>query len=69
MRVVVIAAAGPVFCAGHDLREIRADPRPQAHDALFEQCSRVMARNMETADAEEVIDAFPEKRAPVWRGR
>lgn len=29
VRVVVLAAAGPVFCAGHDLREItahRADP-------------------------------------------
>ena len=26
-RVVVIAAAGPAFCAGHDLRELRAAPR------------------------------------------
>ncbi|MDM5147360.1 enoyl-CoA hydratase-related protein, partial [Candidatus Persebacteraceae bacterium Df01] len=24
VRVVVIAASGPVFCAGHDLREVRA---------------------------------------------
>ena len=26
-RVVVIAGAGPAFCAGHDLRELREDPR------------------------------------------
>src|SRR6266566_1552065 len=26
VRVVVIAGAGPAFCAGHDLREIRANP-------------------------------------------
>ena len=27
VRVVVIAGAGPAFCAGHDLRELREDPR------------------------------------------
>ena len=26
VRVVVIAAAGPAFCAGHDLRELRSEP-------------------------------------------
>ena len=41
-RVVVLAAAGPVFCAGHDLKEMRADPRRAAYEALFEQCSRLM---------------------------
>ena len=25
-RIVVIAGAGPAFCAGHDLRELRANP-------------------------------------------
>ena len=40
-RVVVIAAAGPAFCAGHDLREVRGmnDHRP-----LFDACSRLMLR-------------------------
>jgi enoyl-CoA hydratase/carnithine racemase len=42
VRVVVIAANGPAFCAGHDLREVRADPRREAYDALFAQCSRLM---------------------------
>lgn len=42
-RVVVIAAAGKVFCAGHDLREIR--DQLDSHDfqlALFKRCSEVM---------------------------
>jgi len=41
-RVVVIAGAGPAFCAGHDLRELRAEPRREAYESLFAQCSRVM---------------------------
>jgi len=42
-RVVVIAAAGKVFCAGHDLREIR--DQLDSHDfqlTLFNRCSEVM---------------------------
>jgi len=42
VKVVVIAGAGPVFCAGHDLREIRAEPGREAYEALFAQCSRLM---------------------------
>ena len=42
VRVVVIAAAGPAFCAGHDLRELRANPSPEFYAALFDQCSRLM---------------------------
>ncbi len=42
IRVVVLAGAGPAFCAGHDLREMRADPRRELHAALFAQCSRLM---------------------------
>ncbi len=40
-RVVVIAGAGPAFCAGHDLRELRG---PASHPALFAACSRLMLR-------------------------
>jgi len=43
IRAVVLAGAGPAFCAGHDLRELRA-MQPDAHAALFDQCSRVMQR-------------------------
>src|SRR5579859_6302846 len=42
VRVVVIAAAGPAFCAGHDLREIRANPGRAFYEALFRQCSALM---------------------------
>jgi enoyl-CoA hydratase/carnithine racemase len=42
IRVVIIAANGKAFCAGHDLREMDADPSPRAIGALFDQCSRMM---------------------------
>jgi enoyl-CoA hydratase/carnithine racemase len=41
-RVVVIAAAGKAFCAGHDLKEMRAAPSLEYYDQLFSQCSRMM---------------------------
>ena len=41
-RVVVIAGAGPVFCAGHDLRELRSDPSRAAYERVFAQCSALM---------------------------
>ena len=42
IKVVVIGAAGPGFCAGHDLKEMRANPGRQHYEALFAQCSRLM---------------------------
>ena len=42
VRVVVIAAAGDIFCAGHDLREIRANPSQESYQALFNQCATLM---------------------------
>ena len=41
-RVLVIAASGRAFCAGHDLKEMRAQPSTAYYQALFAQCSRVM---------------------------
>ena len=41
-RVVVLAAAGKAFCAGHDLKEMRAEPSLAYYQALFEQCTKVM---------------------------
>jgi enoyl-CoA hydratase/carnithine racemase len=41
-RVVVIAGAGPAFCAGHDLREIRAAPRREIYEQIFALCSDLM---------------------------
>jgi enoyl-CoA hydratase/carnithine racemase len=41
VRVVVLAAQGRVFCAGHDLAELRACG-PARAQALFERCSALM---------------------------
>lgn len=42
IRVIVLAAAGKGFCAGHDLKEIRALREQPKIAQLFEQCSRMM---------------------------
>ncbi len=42
VRVVVIAAAGRAFCAGHDLKEMRATPEKAYYQTLFAACSRMM---------------------------
>jgi enoyl-CoA hydratase/carnithine racemase len=47
VRVIVIAANGPVFSAGHDLRELTAARADREHGketfaALFTQCSKLM---------------------------
>jgi enoyl-CoA hydratase/carnithine racemase len=41
-RVIVIAGAGPAFCAGHDLRELRQDPRRETYERIFALCSELM---------------------------
>ncbi len=41
-RVVVLAASGRAFCAGHDLREMNAQPELSFYQQLFAQCSRMM---------------------------
>jgi enoyl-CoA hydratase/carnithine racemase len=42
VRVVVIAGAGKAFCAGHDLKQMRANHDKAYMQALFKQCGRVM---------------------------
>jgi enoyl-CoA hydratase/carnithine racemase len=42
VRVVVIAGAGQAFCAGHDLKEMRARPDQAYYRDLFQRCSRMM---------------------------
>ena len=42
VRVVIIAARGRGFCAGHDLKEIRALGTQKRIQGLFEKCSKVM---------------------------
>jgi enoyl-CoA hydratase/carnithine racemase len=42
LRAVVLAAEGKAFCAGHDLKEMRAKPSLQYYEDLFNQCSEMM---------------------------
>jgi enoyl-CoA hydratase/carnithine racemase len=42
IRVVILAASGKGFCAGHDLKEIRALKELPKIEALFGPCSRMM---------------------------
>jgi enoyl-CoA hydratase/carnithine racemase len=42
VRVVVIAALGKAFCAGHDLREMRAEPSLAYYQNLFNKCGHMM---------------------------
>jgi enoyl-CoA hydratase/carnithine racemase len=41
-RAVVIAAQGKAFCAGHNLKEMRAQPDLAYYQKLFAQCTRMM---------------------------
>lgn len=50
VRVIVLAANGRAFCAGHDLREMRAHPGKDWQLALFQRCSELML----------LIDALPQ---------
>ena len=42
VRVVVIEGSGDAFCAGHDLKQMRANPSREYYDALFNTCSQFM---------------------------
>lgn len=42
VRVVVLGAAGTAFCAGHDLKEMRAEPSFERYRRLFARCTSVM---------------------------
>lgn len=42
LRVVIIGAEGKAFCAGHDLREMRASEDRAVHQMLFDQCGHMM---------------------------
>lgn len=42
VRAVVLGASGRAFCAGHDLKEMRAEPSTEYYERLFSQCTAMM---------------------------
>ncbi len=42
IKVVVMAAAGRLFSPGHDLKEIRSNPKREIYDVLLATCSKMM---------------------------
>jgi len=42
LQCVVLEAQGKAFCAGHDLKQMRANPEQAYYEALFSRCSEVM---------------------------
>ena len=47
VRVVVIAGSGSAFCAGHDMKQMRADPDLHGYESLFADSSRMMLAFMQ----------------------
>ncbi len=41
-RCVVIGANGKAFCAGHDLKQMRANPDKAYYQSLFAECGKMM---------------------------
>ncbi|NXC46985.1 ECHD3 protein, partial [Penelope pileata] len=42
LRVIIISAEGPVFCSGHDLKELSSEDDVKHHSQIFEICAEVM---------------------------
>jgi len=42
VRVVILGGEGKAFCAGHDLKEMRATPSLDYYERLFAQCAKLM---------------------------
>jgi len=43
-RVIILAGAGPAYCAGHDLKELRDNPDSAATQIVFDRCSELMMK-------------------------
>lgn len=44
VRVVVIAGSGKAFCAGHDLKQMKASPQLDYYRRLFADCAKLMMK-------------------------
>ena len=55
-RLVVIAASGRAFCAGHHLKDMRANPELAYYQRLFSQCTRMMLSIQNLPVSLDVLD-------------
>ena len=46
VRVIILAANGRAFCAGHDLKQMRSRPEQEYYQDLFARCGRMMTTIM-----------------------
>jgi enoyl-CoA hydratase/carnithine racemase len=44
VRVVILGGAGKAFCAGHDLKQMKANRSQERYERLFDDCSSLMMR-------------------------
>src|SRR3974377_293047 len=42
VKALILKGAGPAFCSGHDLKEMRANPERDFIEQVFQACSRLM---------------------------
>ncbi|PIK57049.1 putative enoyl-CoA hydratase domain-containing protein 3, mitochondrial-like [Apostichopus japonicus] len=42
VRIIIISGEGPVFCAGHDLKELTSETGRKYHTEIFDACTDVM---------------------------
>ena len=59
-RVLVLAANGKAFCAGHNLKQMKANPKMAYYQELFQACSRVMVSGNFTSPIEPTRPKNPE---------
>uniref|UniRef100_A0A674GY54 Enoyl-CoA hydratase domain-containing protein 3, mitochondrial n=1 Tax=Taeniopygia guttata TaxID=59729 RepID=A0A674GY54_TAEGU len=50
LRVIVIAAEGPVFCSGHDLKELSSEDDVKHHSQVFELCAEIPSDSFQFLD-------------------
>ena len=71
VRLVILAAEGKAFCAGHDLKQMRQSAERAAHHELFSKCSTMMQKIVNLPQPGPHLVAtfrvFPPEPAEAWQ--